>query len=42
MLFTVCTTLSNSAGHAVLQDTRDFLTVDEITFTGSSVQLTEQ
>ena len=41
MLFTVCTT-SNSTGHAVLRDTRDFLTVDEITFTGSSVQVTEQ
>ena len=28
--FTVGTTTSNSTGHVVLQDTKDFLTTDEI------------
>ena len=40
--FTVCTTISKSAGHTVLQDKTDFLIADEITFTGSSVQVTKQ
>ena len=31
--FTVCITVSMLTGYAFLYDTRDFLTVDEITFT---------
>lgn len=38
--FAACTTISKSTGHAVIQDTADFLIADEITFIGSSVQVT--
>ena len=38
----VSITISKSTGHAVLSDTTNFLTTDEITFTGCSVQVTKQ
>ena len=40
--FTVCTAISMSAGHVVLEDTIDFLTGDVVKFTGCKVQVTEQ
>ena len=34
LTFIVSTKISKSTGHAVLQDTMDFLTTNELTFTG--------
>ena len=42
LTFTVCITISNSTGHAIVQETTDCLTTDEMLFAESSLQALEQ
>ena len=42
LTFTVSITISNSTGHAILQETTDFFTANEILFTERSLQAIEE